>query len=594
MRNLIFSLMLSVFSLVAFSQTYEVSVSGEVTDMQTGEPVEGQAVDIMTDSTAGGFSYFNTVFTDDDGHYEDEFDVPEGDSGTLTVSTMSCGMYLSQSDEFSEENDELEFDFVICTDMGDDCQAMFSHHPAANDFMTIEFTDMSDGNPTEWDWDFGDGTGSELQNPEHTYTTPGFYTVSLTVSGGGLGRSITKLDYIEVLPENTPSVAFSHQHGFFESSFNLTLTTATADAEIRYTLDGTEPTADDDTVNANGETYSGPLTISTTATVRAGVFVGGTEVSKIYTQTYIFLDDVVAQSANGGTPSGWPTGVVNTQIFDYTMDPEVTQDGAYSPIMKESLMAIKTLSIVTDLDNLTDPATGIYVNAKQSGRAWERPVSVELLDPDGGATFQVGAGLRIRGNWSRRGDNAKHAFRLYFRSEYGDSKLRFPLFGDEGVGVFDKLGLRTSSDYSWHLGDMDGDGLGDLDTMNRDVFSRDTQRDMGQPYTRSRYYHLYINGVYWGVYQSQERVGAEFAESYLGGDATDYDTIKRNSVIADGNAEGWTALWEATVAGYATDEAYYKVLGKNPDGTDNPLYPKLVNLDNLIPYMLIIDYTGNN
>ena len=34
--------------------------------------------------------------------------------------------------------------------------------------------------------------------------------------------------------------------------------------------------------------------------------------------------------------------------------------------------------------------------------------------------------------------------------------------------------------------------------MLRDVWSRDTQRDMGRPYTRSRYYHLYLNGLYWG------------------------------------------------------------------------------------------------
>ena len=163
----------------------------------------------------------------------------------------------------------------------------------------------------------------------------------------------------------------------------------------------------------------------------------------------------------------------------------MTQDPAYSALMKESLLSIKTLSITTDLNHLNDPSTGIYVNARRTGRAWERPISLELLDPDGGETFQVPAGLRIRGGWSRRGDNPKHAFRIYFRSDYGMSRLRFPLFGDEGASNFDKLGLRTDSDYSWNLGDADGKGLGDLNTMAREVFSRDSQRDMGQPYTRS-------------------------------------------------------------------------------------------------------------
>ncbi|SFM16093.1 PKD domain-containing protein [Methanolobus profundi] len=46
------------------------------------------------------------------------------------------------------------------------------------DCLTANFTDLSE-NATSWDWDFGDGTVSELQNPEHTYTANGSYTVSL-------------------------------------------------------------------------------------------------------------------------------------------------------------------------------------------------------------------------------------------------------------------------------------------------------------------------------------------------------------------------------------------------------------------------------
>jgi PKD repeat protein len=48
--------------------------------------------------------------------------------------------------------------------------------------LPISFTDTSTGSPTAWTWDFGDGTGSSLQNPSHTWTTPGPYTVSLTAS----------------------------------------------------------------------------------------------------------------------------------------------------------------------------------------------------------------------------------------------------------------------------------------------------------------------------------------------------------------------------------------------------------------------------
>ena len=112
-------------------------------------------------------------------------------------------------------------------------------------------------------------------------------------------------------------------------------------------------------------------------------------------------------------------------------------------------------------------------------------------------------GLRIRGGYSRSNGNPKHAFRLFFRNEYGAGKLEFPLFGDEGVDTFDGFDLRTTQNYSWSF---DGSGQ---NTFLRDVFSRDVQRELGQPYTRSRYYHLYINGQYWGLYQTAGTIGGQ-------------------------------------------------------------------------------------
>jgi FOG: PKD repeat len=50
--------------------------------------------------------------------------------------------------------------------------------------LTIHFTDSSDGSPTEWHWDFGDGGYSTLQNPTYTYHKPGTFTVTLTVTNG--------------------------------------------------------------------------------------------------------------------------------------------------------------------------------------------------------------------------------------------------------------------------------------------------------------------------------------------------------------------------------------------------------------------------
>ena len=65
--------------------------------------------------------------------------------------------------------------------------------------LTASFTDQSTGSITSWKWDFGDGSTSTMQNPSHTYTDPGNYTVSLTVTGPEYSDTNTKADYIKVL-----------------------------------------------------------------------------------------------------------------------------------------------------------------------------------------------------------------------------------------------------------------------------------------------------------------------------------------------------------------------------------------------------------
>ena len=64
--------------------------------------------------------------------------------------------------------------------------------------LTVQFTGTSTGNPTAWSWDFGDGSTSAVQNPTHTYTAAGNYTVSLSVGDGG--GICTKSGYIKVTP----------------------------------------------------------------------------------------------------------------------------------------------------------------------------------------------------------------------------------------------------------------------------------------------------------------------------------------------------------------------------------------------------------
>ncbi|MDX1284138.1 MAG: PKD domain-containing protein, partial [Draconibacterium sp.] len=75
----------------------------------------------------------------------------------------------------------------------------------------VDFTDLSLNNPDTWSWDFGDGQNSTIQNPSHTYTSTGPFTVSLTVSNSAGADIETKVNYIlvEALPTNPPVADFT-------------------------------------------------------------------------------------------------------------------------------------------------------------------------------------------------------------------------------------------------------------------------------------------------------------------------------------------------------------------------------------------------
>lgn len=387
-------------------------------------------------------------------------------------------------------------------------------------------------------------------------------------------------------------VTIEQPAGFYGEAFDVAIT-AEQGTTIRYTTDGSEPT------ETSGTEYVGPVTVDSTTTLRARSFKSNAEPSFVETATYVFLEDVLTQSSNGLAPEGFPTSRnINGQQLDYGMDPAIVESATWGPQLIEALTQIPTMSVVMDVDDLLGTRDGIYTNAQSHGRAWERPASLELLNPDGSEGFQVNAGIRVRGGFSRTGRNPKHAFRLFFRDEYGASKLEFPLFGDEGADSFDKIDLRTTQNYSWAF---QGDGR---NTFVRDVFSRDIQGAMGQAYTRSRYYHLYINGQYWGLFQTQERSEARYAASYFGGDSDDFDVVKSagssggyQTEATDGNLEALQRLadyfYQTRGLSDSNMEDYYRAQGMNPDGTRNPEYERLLDVDNLIDYMIITYYTSD-
>ena len=387
------------------------------------------------------------------------------------------------------------------------------------------------------------------------------------------------------------SVSLNQKRDFFDEPFELKLKSKTKRAIIRYTTDGSVPSED------SGLVYEGRVEISRTTVLRTAAFKPGYLPSKVKTHSFIFAEDVALQSPDGLPAEGFPYLWGENRV-DYGMDPEVVNDPRFKDQFVEGLESIPAISVVTDVAHLFDAETGIYSNPGQQGREWERPCSIELIDSKSKEGFQVDGGIRIRGGFSRDLSNPKHAFRFFFRDVYGPSKLEYPLFGKSGAQKFDNVDLRTFQNYSWsNQGDPKG-------IFIRDQFNRDLQLAMGQPGARGEFYHLFLNGQYWGIYNTCERAEASYGESYLGGDKSEYDAIKVDSgrtvrrstytlIPTDGDMEAWRRIYEIVEKGLEHNENYYELLGRNADGSPNTEMETFIDEDNLITYMMVIFYGGN-
>jgi len=359
-------------------------------------------------------------------------------------------------------------------------------------------------------------------------------------------------------------------------------------SNIYYTTDGSTPTAD-------SNPYTGPLELSRSTVLRAVEVVNGVA-SPVATSTYLFAHSVLSQSnAPAGYPDKWGayTQMRGTAKADYEMDPEMTGDAALAQKMVEGLYQLPILSIVTDRDHLfsrvKDPETGgIYIFTgppvgDDTGHGWTRPTSVELMGGPQHHDLTTTCGLRLHGGHGRLAEkNPKHSFRLVFKEEYGPKTLQYPLFGNAVPAKFNQLVLRCHFGNSWQHWD---DGNRQKAQYARDVWARCMQRRISGMGVNALYVHLFLNGMYWGLYNVAERVDDQFGKNYLGGKKTDIDVVKieesggNHLEAAEGDLNAWNLMVE-TVA-KATDAARYEQLDT------------LLDIGAFIDYMLINQYGGN-
>lgn len=187
-----------------------------------------------------------------------------------------------------------------------------------------------------------------------------------------------------------PKPAFSHNELFVEPSTSVTITVDDPEAEIYYTLDGSDP-------DENSTLYTVPVEIDSSAMLRARAFRPEFLASRIATNTYVTDED----------------------------------------------FALDVISIVTDNSNLFGPS-GIYDN-RYSGI--EKPIHVEYFNPQGEIQFEVDGGMKIHAPDNR----PQQSLRLYARSNYGDTQIDYPIFDQKDVQWYKRLILRNGANDGQQL-----------------------------------------------------------------------------------------------------------------------------------------------
>jgi len=401
-------------------------------------------------------------------------------------------------------------------------------------------------------------------------------------------------------------VTLSQSHGIYDAPFSLAMAVEEINNPkaftIHYTLDSSSPTE-------TSPVYTGPLTISCNTIVRAAAFIDEAQMSDITTATYLFLDDVMKQS---DTPEGYPmewgsyTQISGIAPADYGMDTEMTSDPILAEKIREGFLSLPIVSIVTDKENLfsheNDEVTGgIYIFTgppvgDTTGHGWTRHANLELMGGAQAHDLSAPCGLRLHGGHGRLAEkNPKHSFRIVFKALYGLKTLQYPLFGEDGPDKFDQLVLRCHFGNTWqHWSESNREKA----QYTRDVWARRMQRKMGWTSVDALYVHVFLNGMYWGLYNLAERVDAQFGKNHLGGKKDDIDVIKieesggNHLEASEGDMEAWNLMVE-TVKQAADDTYYYQLQGKDADGQDDPEQEPLLDIDAFIDYMLINQYGGN-
>ncbi len=299
--------------------------------------------------------------------------------------------------------------------------------------------------------------------------------------------------------------------GLRSTAFEVTLSSPSPGAQIRYTIDGSEP----DSLDMLAE---GPIPVSTNTILRARGF-----------ETDLLPGPILSLS--------W--------FFGEERD-------------------LPLLSLITDPDHLWDEDVGIYVLGEGSNpdypyfganfwQAWERPAHLEFFESDGSLTISQDIGIRIHGGYSRA--LAQKSLRLIARNGYGQGEMIHEVFPGLGIDEFKYLVLRNGGNDWSHAHCRDG-------LMQEIATASGVSRQAYRPAV------LFINGEYWGIHNLRERLDPEYIESHHALEEDEIDLIKEYDFVMAGDDLHYESMMDYIAGADLSDPVDFAVLQGMMDTDD--------------------------
>ena len=364
--------------------------------------------------------------------------------------------------------------FLLAGKRANKLDALQAHVKLGDDETVVltkdgKFMDGACAKPTTYGTSIGRAVG---HNGFYFYSSP-----SRNADNGSNGHR-----YIAEMPH------FDRKAGIYNGSKRICLHLDANGRTIRYTLDGSEPTA-------TSAVYKDSIVITQSTVVRA--FAEGDSVS---------LNSAVATA---------------TYLLDAKHD-----------------MAV--VNVAVDKNDLYDHNRGIYANGPGYSpewphlganfwKNWTKKAHVELFDKKGG--FAVDCGLKIFGGFSRY--EAKKSFCLKFKNEYGYPEVSYDFFDNGEVITLQDIVLRSGSqDYNR--------------CMVRDEFFT-TLLKAQSPTLLTQIYRpvaLYINAQYFGLYYIREKIDKHFVERQLNVKGDSVDIIFSAGNREEGSSISYTRLMQ--------------------------------------------------